>query len=230
MVWSDQMWVSINEVQSTCLKAARNAGYPWGLAEEAAAAARWLAMRGLPFLEPLGSGVLTQMHRLESLSSARRIGSSFGPSNPSRRLGPISVLTALADEHLAPNLAVAEVSFRSLAAPIFIVPILAKLSRRHEQPLLVRWPGVALECRSGEIAMDGRCQSGLDCAFADWVSVAKSPNLAVEARPNGILLRQGAELDSDRWRDLKALSDRDYVPEGETVRLQSSEAGLIDND
>ena len=39
--------LSLGEVEALCLKAARGAGYDWGLAEEAGAAARWLAARGL---------------------------------------------------------------------------------------------------------------------------------------------------------------------------------------
>src|SRR5262249_9130674 len=45
------MIVSLNEVETTILKAARGAGMAWGLAEEAAQAARWLAARRLPFEE-----------------------------------------------------------------------------------------------------------------------------------------------------------------------------------
>ncbi|NND22495.1 MAG: DUF3726 domain-containing protein, partial [Silicimonas sp.] len=36
------MSYSLNEVEATAKKAARGAGYPWGLAEEAAKATRWL--------------------------------------------------------------------------------------------------------------------------------------------------------------------------------------------
>ena len=40
------LWVSLNEIESTAVKAARCAGYGWGLAEEVGQSARWLAMRG----------------------------------------------------------------------------------------------------------------------------------------------------------------------------------------
>ena len=41
------MSLSLNEVESLAKKAARGTGYPWGLAEEAAKASRWLAARGV---------------------------------------------------------------------------------------------------------------------------------------------------------------------------------------
>ena len=44
---------SLNEVETLAAKAARGAGLPWGLAEDAAKAARWLAAFGLPWPETL---------------------------------------------------------------------------------------------------------------------------------------------------------------------------------
>ena len=47
------MIVSLNEIESLALKSARGAGMSWGLAEEAAVAASWLAARSLPWAETL---------------------------------------------------------------------------------------------------------------------------------------------------------------------------------
>ena len=41
------MTPSFGEIQSTALKAARGAGLPWGLCEEAGAAVRWCWVHGL---------------------------------------------------------------------------------------------------------------------------------------------------------------------------------------
>ena len=41
------MTLSLNEVQAQAFKAARGAGYAWGLAEEAGKATRWLCGHGL---------------------------------------------------------------------------------------------------------------------------------------------------------------------------------------
>ena len=42
------MTFSLNEIEAIGKRAARGAGLPWGLAEEAGKAARWLTARGLP--------------------------------------------------------------------------------------------------------------------------------------------------------------------------------------
>lgn len=224
------MWVSLNEIEQTSLKAARGAGYAWGLAEETGASARWLAMRGLPFLQPLTAGVLKQMHRLESFDSARPVGSSHGPVEAANRLGPISVLTALSDELLTLPQASGELSLRALASPVLVLPALARLSKRYGRPLLVRWPGVALECRAGEIGADDGGRAGLQTTLADWFTVSRLAASSDATAPAENLRHQGAEVVETQWRELTAFASRTYVPESETSRLRGAGAGLTDND
>lgn len=50
------MNLSLNEVEATARKAARGAGYSWGMANEAGRAVRWLCARGLD-----GCGALADM-------------------------------------------------------------------------------------------------------------------------------------------------------------------------
>ena len=44
---------SLGEIEALAIKAARGAGWPWGLAEEAGWAVRWLEARGLPGVQTL---------------------------------------------------------------------------------------------------------------------------------------------------------------------------------
>ena len=53
------MSFALNEVEATAKKATRGAGYPWGLAEEAAKATRWLCAQGLDGVAIL-AGALTR--------------------------------------------------------------------------------------------------------------------------------------------------------------------------
>ena len=224
------MWVSLNDIEQASQKAARGAGYGWGLAEDVGGAARWLAMRGLPFLQPMTTGVLKQMARLESFDSARQVGSSFGPVESSNRLGPISVLTALLDETLVLPQGSGELSLRALAGPILLMPALARLSKRYDRPLLVRWPGAAIECRSGELTYETVSRSGLNAAAADWFSVTRL-NAAPVASPQVQNVRyQGADVDENHWWELTTFANRGFVLEGETTRLRGAGSGLTDGD
>jgi len=223
------MWVSLSEIEQGSLKAARNVGYGWSLAEAAASSARWLAMRGLPFLNPLAAGVLNQMTRLESFETAKQIGSSFGPTHNGNRLGPISVLTAFADGMISLPAVSGEVSMRGLAAPVLVLPALARLSKRHDAALLVRWPGVTAECANGEVACEADCRAALDNPSADWWTVSRL-SFGVPGKPASSLRHQGAEVGEAQWRGLLALAKRAYLPEGETARLRGPGAAYTDNE
>jgi Protein of unknown function (DUF3726) len=224
------MWVSLTEIETSAQRAARGAGYSWGLAEEAGQAARWLAMRGLPWLRPLSRGVLQHMAQLESFDSARLQGSIYGPSGPGRCLGPISVLMALSDEMIALPHAGAELSFRALAGPILILPVLVRLSKRFDRPLLVRWPGVAIECRGGEAFCEAASLNVLESGVADWVTVGRATARSSTNGPHSSVLHQGAEVEDHMWRELQSVARRTYVPESDTSRRRGAGTGLTDND
>lgn len=224
------MWVSLNEIEATAVQAARGAGYSPGLARQAAGAARWLAMCGLPFLRPLTNGVLKRMHELESLDSARQTGSSFSPNLEGHSLGPISVFTALSDGLLPLPNDDGELSFRHIAAPVLLLPALCALSRRLEQPLLVRWPGAAVECRMGEAAIEPAYRPALNSLGADWLALSRLTGGADGANRLANLRHQGAELDGEPWRTLKALAGRTYICEAETSRQRGMGAGFTDRD
>jgi hypothetical protein len=50
---ADRVTLSRNETESLCMKAARGAGFSWGLAEEAGVAAGWLAAQGIDGATPV---------------------------------------------------------------------------------------------------------------------------------------------------------------------------------
>lgn len=222
------LWVSLNEIESTAVKAARRAGYGWGLAEEAGRSARWLAMRGLPWLKPLTEGVLKQMHRLESFDSATRNGSTFGPSAPNRRLGPVSVLISLTDEVIPLPPPGAELSWRNLAAPVLVLPALARLSKRFDRPILVRWPGVALDCRNGDVFLDDEARAGLAATAVDWLTVTRDLGPAALRGGTSSLRHHGEDVNPVQWAELLAFAEQRFVPEGETTRMPGAGSGYTD--
>ena len=98
--------LSLNEVAATAKKAARGAGYSWGMAEEAAAAVRWLAACGTEALTTDGT-------RLGGTSLPERgdVDISFGgaletPRAPMSRATPApevwAALNAFAERTYAP--------------------------------------------------------------------------------------------------------------------------------
>lgn len=90
---------SLGEIGALAVKAARGAGHPWGIAEEAGWAVRWLARRRLPGAEAL----------------ARHLGAPDGGACP------IVLGAYLADAGTLTDPALADV-----AEPLLLVPFLAR--------------------------------------------------------------------------------------------------------
>ena len=91
------MIVSFNEIETTILKAARGAGMEWGLAEEAAQAARFLARLGLPFEAPLVNLLSTRAWETPPVLE----GATLRPARPDASLCPVRAGAYLSDLGIA---------------------------------------------------------------------------------------------------------------------------------
>lgn len=114
------MIASLNEVEGAVLKATRGAGYAWGLAEEAAQSARWLAGRGFDWLPQLLT-VLEAPHELSRplIDPAQR---RVTADRPGRFLCPIRTGALLSD--LLGSARTAPVTIADpVAAPVLLLPV-----------------------------------------------------------------------------------------------------------
>lgn len=107
------MSFALNEVEATAKRATRGAGYPWGLAEEASKATRWLCAQGLD-----GVSVLAAVLQ--------------GETKP---VSTISQGAALSDR--AAGLKQADASLGEIAEPLMILPFAAMAARQLEQTVTV---------------------------------------------------------------------------------------------
>ena len=115
------MTFSLNEIEATAKRAARGAGYSWGLAEEAAKATRWLCARGidgtraLAELLPLGLAQTPSTHVPEQLQ---------GTWAGSGALCPLATGALLSD--LANQLTGDPVTMQDVATPRFVAALCCK--------------------------------------------------------------------------------------------------------
>ena len=210
------MIVSFNEIETTILKAARGAGMEWGLAEEAARAARFLSQRDFSFEAPF----------LELFSS--RAFETF-PVREDTRLRP-----RRADQWLCPIRAGAYLSdlggmgvsmIERLVSPILLLPFLSREDRKIE----IAWKGVRLRLDPSHVML----LSGEPCALA--VSKIEEVSLSqydddwpeVGSRPIGAV---GAKIDEVLWAKLQAYETLTFVPASAKSRASGAGAGEIDND
>lgn len=199
------MIVSLNEVESIALKAARGAGYSWGMAEEAGQAARWLAERR----QPWGAALV-------ALFDDRRGG-----------VCPIALGTRLSDDAeavIGPQTTV----LGTIVEPLLLLPFLQPAARSQGTPLVLSAETFSVRAGDREVALQVRDAQALSGQRACALARATGPT-PVTMHPL-IPLRGGVALDDRLWHRLQTFAARTYVPDSATSRLKGAGAGLVDTD
>ncbi|MCZ4354444.1 DUF3726 domain-containing protein [Roseovarius aestuarii] len=208
---------SLNEIESLARKAARGAGFSWGLAEEAGYAARWLAGVNLPGPEALANLLIAQD------------GTAFSALRPTHTdvdtwqasggtLCPISTGTALGDKA---RMLPAQCRLSDVAQPLLLVPFIAGAANIAQQTLFLEWPGAAFHVGSN-------LRGCVTTPFAQ----AQTVLLKQGGRTSLPLLRCQLRYDlaPGAAADLNNLAQRTYAPDTDASRLGGAGAGLSDND
>lgn len=210
------MSFSLNEIEATAKRAARGAGYPWGLAEEAAKATRWLAAHDLDACVEL-AGLLTRIDRVSLADlSPDTNGATWVASGG--MLCPLAAGAALSDR--AAELSDAGFRLQQVARPALLMPFAALIAQQIGRPVTLRWEG-------GGAVTDGAALdlSGTAPELAPLVEVTPSGQIDA-ARP----IRSRAQPAPEAWATLNRLAHRTYAPATEESRLKGAGAGLSDND
>jgi hypothetical protein len=210
------MIVSLNEIEATVLKAARGAGMAWGLAEEAAQAARWLAARHLPFEAPFAFLLEAEAWRSEIAFDGR----SLSPRAADCCLCPIRAGACLSD--LGDRL---PVRLERVLCPLLLAPFAA----RQKGCLELAWPGVTLRFDAGRVNSASQRLPVLNVAKADaaelrWAGAFDGGAGLLASHEGGLM------IDVAPWSKLQNFGARTYVPASLESRLTGAGAALSDND
>jgi hypothetical protein len=193
--------LSLGEAEALARKAARGAGFDWGMAEEAGRALRWLCARGLP-----GGAALA------ALLSARDGDVLSGAC-------PLATGTALADRALP------DCKFDAVASPLLLLPFAAQVAALAGRPVRLAWPGAQVD-----LAPDGTACLG-DGAALDAPRAAPVTLQQVARGEGRLLARgTRAALDDATCAVLDGFAARTYAPATPESRLAGAGAGLTDND
>ncbi len=210
------MLLSLNEVEATVLKASRGAGMEWGLAEEAANAARWLARQRLGF----EAAFLSVLEAAPWRAGIVLEHGTIRPREAGAWLCPIHVGACLSD--LGDTL---PLRIERVLQPLWLLPFAARL----ESPVLLACGGVSLLLRGGKLAAP---PSGEPAALGEraglvelTASVPLDAMACADAPPSG-----GIAIDAEIWPKLQAFEARTYVPASLRSRLSGAGAGASDND
>jgi hypothetical protein len=201
---------TLSEIAATGQKAARGAGCPWGLAEEAGIAARVLEAHGLP-------GVA----QLAALLSAPRACPCDGSAD-----APACGLAAAAEagDRIGPADPTPDLDFGDTRAPLLVAAPLLLAARQERRAFALRWTGGALTLAPQGVA--GTCPAGgwPEHVAALRVTAAEPP---VEAAPPASAAR---EVPGPAWRILEDLAARTLVPESAGSRAAGAGPGTADTD
>lgn len=215
------MIVSRNEIESLSLKAARGAGMSWGMAEEASAAAGWLAEHALPWADTL-AGVLAQNH---ATSPPEIEGQRIAPSRPGTQLCPITTGALLSD--LGPPSSIMDVW--DVLAPVWLAPFLASWVE-PDRRVRLEWPGVSfLVAQCGIAVAKSASTVALGTPFAGRVAITLEQIERLERLQPPRKLSGYAAVD-EVWHRLLEFERRSYVPASAQSRITGAGAGLFDND
>ncbi len=203
------------------LRAARGARMPWGLAEEAGRAARWLCARGLPGAEWLQR----LLARLEGSDHA--VHAPLTAESPWRAtaapLCPVTCGAALSDGIGNPQ----SLRLAGVACPALLAPFVARVVP-DGHCLALRWQDCELLIGPDGLLAPLPGLAALGVETGDEVALVKAP-LARAAAP--LVPRAGAvAVPSATWQALDALAHRTYVPASDESRARGAGAGALDND
>jgi len=223
------MTPSLNEIEMMVWKAARGAGLAWGLAEELAQAARWLADRGFEWSEPLVAALDdVERHGGQLPAPFLADDGAWDPALGESLASPVLYGPLLTD--IASDLGSERpLIFRGVAEPLLMLPFAAGAASEFGF-------GLSLRIDDALFYFDG-------AAGAEGVSALPDPALAErvvltmeDERPAGIAMTafpagtpRRAIPDGSLAR-LEAWVHRTYVPASAESRLAGAGAGLTDND
>ncbi len=200
------MILSLNEIEGTVFKAARGVGMSWGLAEEAAIAARWLAGRGIDF----GCALLALLD-----------------APPNRASGcPIAMGALISDHGGVPG----SVRLDAVRSPVLLLPFLARLA--HDAGVItVEYNHHQIWFAQGGLHGSPEALSHLARLSAGaGLRIARSDAAPAPNVTHWPLRHDGCRLVSDVWVRINALAARTYVSASTQSRISGAGAGASDND
>jgi len=210
--------VSLAEIDAMGRKAARGAGYSWGMAEEAGRAARWLAAYRLPGPQRLAD-------LLDVCEGAVR---SHAPDTvwhaATETLCGLSCGAAISD-HADDIKAGTTFDLTAVAEPLMILPFLCRVARDLDFTIALDAGDVRVVATPVGPMWDGDADPDFPAESA--VSVRREDGGTGEPRRH---VPDGYPLPVAVWRALGDYAQRTYVPASEESRMSGAGAGMTDND
>lgn len=137
----DRVTLSRNETESLCMKAARGAGFSWGLAEEVGFATGWLAAQGMDGASALLAMLTRKMPRSAIAGTPKAVPGHWQSLDDSP-LCPIQLGVALSDRAAIEGGPFNQVTLLDpVDAPLLLLPFLVRAAQLSQRTLTLDWQG-----------------------------------------------------------------------------------------
>lgn len=214
------MSFALIEIEATAKKAARGAGYSWGMAEEAAWATRWLCAYGIEGVSVLAA-LLDHVAGADLAGMApRTLGGDWKAK--AREICPLTAGAALTDA--APFWAKGGKRLENVIAPALLLPFAAASAGRLGATLTIDWTGAVAVIDGSAVSLTLDDSAGL-IAVAGLVRVESGGQLGVPLPTQ----TRATPSESD-WAALNRFAQKTYAPDTEESRVRGAGAGFTDND
>ncbi|MCB1452173.1 MAG: DUF3726 domain-containing protein [Rhizobiaceae bacterium] len=216
------MNLSLNEIEALCKKAARGAGMSWGLAEEAAKAARWLSAQGME-----GPALLAAQLRLNDGTDYAQLAPRIEAdrwSSAGRSMCPLIAGATLSD-HAQLITGGSAIVLEAVSCPVLLAPFASRLASSRGEAVALSWPGCHLYFDAAGTMF---CGPASDPSAGDVVAVTCEIS---PAQVNSSVVKGPAPAVAEAVLSyLTGLASRTYVPATEASRAQGAGSTLSDND
>ncbi len=201
--------LSLTEIDALCRKAARGAGCPWGMAEEAGKAARWLASHSLPGPEALAA----------LLDGPRNCRCGNGEQAPGCALSLGAQLSDNAeaiDSH--------GIEFGAVSQPLLMLAQARQVATALRVPVALYWTGFRATCVPDGLLLEHAQTQDTPVAADVACTLAATP---ASPRPPSTGGRAVAPAVLDRLERLAALT---YAPATDASRNSGAGAANLDTE
>ena len=176
---NDRVILSRNETESLCMKAARGAGFSWGLAEEVGFATGWLAAQGIDGAAALLEMLTRKLVRPAIIGTPRPVPGHWQSFDDSP-LCPIQLGVALVDRAALEDSPFSQVTLLDpVETPLLLLPFLVRAAQISQRSLTLDWQGGRLV-----ITPDGTFNRQAAVAWIDpnalAMKITTSSNVSVE--------------------------------------------------
>ncbi|MEM0977178.1 MAG: DUF3726 domain-containing protein [Pseudomonadota bacterium] len=206
---------SLNESRSLALKAARGAGYDWGIAQDAGRAVFWLWQAGQDGSRPLAE--LLQYGYATALDAHSCVSLDM-PLRGLDKLCPLLLGASLSD--LAAKLKARPIEAFNVTCPVLLLPFAGMAARVLNQSVDIHIDGDQVTVDATRSTLRSRLPE-----HAEYVTLHLSTRrVPVEA------LGHRAYPSADTLRILSEFAERTYAPATEESRVLGAGSGISDND